>query len=157
MKNLQRVEPYTPAERDVLVDYTRPLPNILLSRNVNPFNGKITDGESFPPQPERGTVLISPSVRPFTREMSVAEACANLRRSHGDTLADLWMLAHCAHLLSRDGQKIYAFARGVEVGGIMQYPYIGITGTQRYISLVRESFSVESGCGALTCQQVLVR
>ncbi len=157
MGRLQQIDQYVPASQGILVDYAKPLRDILSSRNVNPFNGRITSEVDFPPQSERGIVRVLPSIELFKRDMSVADARASLRSSQDNTPADLWTLANCAHFLSRDGQKIYAFARGVKIDGTVRYPYIGMAGAQRYISLTREDFGVESGCGALICRQVLVR
>jgi hypothetical protein len=159
MSATQRASPCFLADRSIAaVDHAKPLRDIVRIFDIAVFDGNVLLERYFPQNAALGLVHVKPLVLSFDTDKLVRDAHAELyRSSHRDALASLWTLASCTHLLTSNGCKLYAFAQGVAIGGIVRYPYIGVSGTQRYIALARADFSVERGSGALLAEQVSVR
>lgn len=141
------------ADETIHVDYQVPLRQLCARMDIDIYNGTVL--ELFPQQCSRGVVGFRPILHTMPQATAVSIACEMLN-SEPATLADLWTLLHCSHLLHGDS-KLYSLVPHVQPSDVMQYPYIGRNGRRLYLAMTRDSFMIEQGHSVLRAQKVLVR
>ncbi len=100
-----------------------------------------------------GVQYIQPELIETPPNAQVGEVCKTLRQRQATSLSNLWHLVTCAPaLLTGHVHRIIAFGSEIKVGGVVQYPVVGLNGQQRYIGLVRADFFTTPNCRALAAQ-----
>ena len=141
------------------VNYDREIGTVLNEPKINAYNGLVKTAECFKKAPHSGVIPFMPDTILLQQDVDVATALRMLeeeKKGH-PPFSDLRQLIEARNKLVGK-MRIIAFGQFLEERGIRSYPYIGINGSEIFISLLRETFGTDKDFYALVdVQQVPLR